>query len=102
MMRSGIARYRYAALAVGFVTWGVIGLALVGAAQAHASDDPTTCREQLARLDGLLQRAKLTPQVGIPMTKARAEAIAHRDAGRHKACSEAVAEAFRIMADARR
>jgi hypothetical protein len=72
-----------------------------GAATLVASaDDSVTCREQLARLDGLLQRAKLTPKVGIPVTKARADAAAHRDAGRFKACTESVAEAFKIMRQA--
>ena len=66
------------------------------------ADDSRTCNEQLARLDGILQRAKLAPKVGIPVTKARADAAAHRDAGRYKACAEAVAEAFKIMGQAAR
>ena len=66
------------------------------------ADDRQMCLDQLTRLDTLLQRAKLTPTVGIPVTKARADAIAHRDAGRFKACAEAVAEAFKIMGQAAR
>ena len=44
----------------------------------------------------------MAPKIGIPVMKARADAAAHRDAGRYKACAEAVAEAFKIMGQAAR
>jgi hypothetical protein len=72
-------------------------LAFLAVSATHAADDGQRCRDQLSKLDVLLQRAKLTQATGVPVSKARADAAAHRAAGRHAACVASVTSAWRVL-----
>lgn len=51
----------------------------------------------MEELDRFLTRAKLSPEKGRPVIAKRAEAEAHRKAGRSEACVAAATQALRLL-----
>ena len=61
----------------------------VGGRMTQAADTAERCTAVIARIDGIMQRAKVTGDAAKAITQARGEAMAFKVAGNFAACTTA-------------
>ena len=79
--------------------WAVVFLAplFLGGTMTHASSSPEQCAALIAKIDWMMQRAKVAPDAARIIEQARTEAITHQDAGQFAACAAAAGQALKVL-----